>query len=124
MKKECNEQDPAFQAMQQEFKDLIQNCSEEERAVLMDRFDKLVEGYTHMEDLIQGREELCGHWSKYSDTHKAAQAKLKTLQQKLASPDIKEEEVGNFTFVGFSSMFLTHKDSYDQSFNRNSMLTT
>lgn len=93
MKKECGEQDPAFQALQQEFKDLIQNCSEEERAVLMDRFDKLVDGYTKMEDLIGGREELCQEWNKYSDAHKTVQAKLKTLQARLASPDIKEEEV-------------------------------
>lgn len=85
--------DPAFQALQQEFKDLIQNCSEEERAVLMDRFDKFVDGYTKMEDLIGEREELCGHWNNYSDAHKTAQTKLKNLQARLASPDIKEEEV-------------------------------
>ncbi|XP_076442566.1 muscle-specific protein 300 kDa-like isoform X3 [Babylonia areolata] len=93
MKKECGEQDPAFQALQQEFKDLIQNCSEEERAILMDRFDKVVDGYTKMEDLIGEREKLCQQWSKYSDTHKSAQAKLKNLQARLAAPDIKEEEV-------------------------------
>nr|KAG5692778.1 hypothetical protein BaRGS_009394 [Batillaria attramentaria] len=93
MKKECGEQDPAFQALQQEFKDLIQNCSEEERAVLMDRFDKVVEGYTKMEDLIGAREDVCHQWSKYSDAHKAAQAKLKSLQARLAAPDITEEEV-------------------------------
>ena len=93
MKKECGEQDPAFQALQQEFKDLIQNCSEEERAILMDRFDKVVDGYTKMEDLIGERENLCQQWSRYSDAHKAAQAKLKNLQARLAAPDIKEEEV-------------------------------
>ncbi|KAK7104412.1 hypothetical protein V1264_019133 [Littorina saxatilis] len=93
MKKENGEMDPAFQALQQEFKDLIQNCSEEERAVLMDRFDKFVDGYTKMEDLIGEREELCGHWNNYSDAHKTAQTKLKNLQARLASPDIKEEEV-------------------------------
>ena len=93
MKKECGEQDPAFQALQQEFKDLIQNCSEEERAVLMDRFDKVIDGYTNIEDLIGAREELCQQWSKYNETHKTAQAKLKNLQTRLAAPDIKEEEV-------------------------------
>jgi hypothetical protein len=93
MKRECSEQDPAFQALQQEFKDLIQNCSEEERAILMDRFDKLVDGYTRMEDLIQGREELCDQWSKYSDAHRNMHNKLKTLQARLAAPDIKEDEV-------------------------------
>ncbi|XP_076463750.1 muscle-specific protein 300 kDa-like isoform X7 [Babylonia areolata] len=93
LRKECGEQDPAFQALQQEFKDLIQNCSEEEKAVLMDRFDKLVEGYTRMEDLIGEREDLCQQWGQYSQTHKAAQAKLKGLQTQLAAPDIQEEEV-------------------------------
>ncbi|KAL8590280.1 hypothetical protein ACOMHN_006396 [Nucella lapillus] len=93
LRKECGEQDPAFQALQQEFKDLIQNCSEEERDVLMDHFDKLLDGYTRMEDLIGEREDLCQQWSQYSDAHKDAQAKLKSLQARLAAPDIKEEEV-------------------------------
>lgn len=93
MKKECGEKDPSFQALQQEFKDLIQNCSEEERRVLMDRFDKVVESYTKMEDLIGAREELCQQWSKYSDVHKTAQTKLKSLQARLGAPDVREEEV-------------------------------
>ncbi|XP_025103982.1 nesprin-1-like isoform X4 [Pomacea canaliculata] len=95
MKKECGEKDPSFQALQQEFKDLIQNCSEEERRVLMDRFDKVVESYTKMEDLIGAREELCQQWSKYSDVHKTAQTKLKSLQARLGAPDVREEEVVN-----------------------------
>lgn len=82
-----------FNALTQEFKDLIQNCSEEEAAMLRDRFDRMMAGYSKVEDLIKNREDLCEQWVNYSGDQKDVQAKLKSLQQKLQQPDISEEEV-------------------------------
>ena len=93
MKAETNQQDPMFQALQQEFKEMMQNCTEDEAAIMGDRFDKVMEGYTRLEDLIQNRENLCENWTKYHEDHKEAQARLKNLQAKLQNPDLKEEEV-------------------------------
>ena len=93
MKAECEAHDPQFETLKQEFKDLIANCPPEEAAILRDRFDHLMNNYSKMEDLIKNREDLCDNWGKYAGDHKETQAKLKTLQAKLASPDIKEEEV-------------------------------
>lgn len=92
---ECGQHDPVFQALQQEFKEMVQNCSKDEAAVLSDRFDRIMEGYTKIEDLIQNRENLCDNWTKYNDDHKEAQAKLKSLQARLQSPDLTEAEVNN-----------------------------
>lgn len=80
MKKECQSEEPNFQALQQEFKELISGCNEDEAAILSERFDKLLQGYTNMEDLIANREELCGKWVDYSDAQKDVQAKLRALQ--------------------------------------------
>jgi len=93
LKKECDENDPAFNALCDEFKELIANCNDDEAAILRDRFDRVMEGYTRVEDILKNRDELCDKWDQYHNTHKEAQAKLKTLQSKLASPNIKEEEV-------------------------------
>ncbi|KAL3874933.1 hypothetical protein ACJMK2_037885 [Sinanodonta woodiana] len=93
LRNECAQQDPMYNALVQEFKDLLQNCNEDERAILSDRFDRIDSGYSTMEDLIKSREDLCQHWDKYQTVHRDAQGKLKTIQAKLASPNIKEEEV-------------------------------
>lgn len=93
LKKECDENDPAFNALCDEFKELIANCNDDEAAILRDRFDRVMEGYTRVDDLLKNREELCQKWDQYQTSHKDAQGRLKTLQAKLASPNIKEEEV-------------------------------
>ncbi|XP_035824390.1 nesprin-1 [Aplysia californica] len=93
MKEECQSQEALFQGLQQEFKELVSVCSPDEAAVLSERFDKMMQGYTRVEDLIGNREELCGKWVAYSDAQREVQTKLKALQAKLASPDITEEEV-------------------------------
>lgn len=93
MKAECESHEPMFNALSQEFKDMIKNCSEEEAALLRDRFDRLMAGYTKVEDLIKNREDLCEEWTNYTGDQKDVQAKLKILQQKLQAPDISEEEV-------------------------------
>jgi len=77
---ECEAHDPVFNHLSQEFKDLIQNCDEDEAAILRDRFDHVLAGYTKVEDLIKNREDLCENWAKYSGDHKETQARLKTLQ--------------------------------------------
>ena len=93
MKRQCSEQDPEFQLLQQDFKDLVQNCSEEERAIITDRFDKLVNGYTSVEDLIADREELYKQWCQYGDAHKTAESKLKILKARLLSGDVNKDDV-------------------------------
>ncbi|GFO48198.1 nesprin-1, partial [Plakobranchus ocellatus] len=93
MKEECQSQEGNFQDLQQEFKELMAVCNPEEAALLSERFDKLMGGYTTVEDLINSRTQLCGKWSDFSDNQKDLQAKIKTLQARLASPDIREEEV-------------------------------
>ena len=93
MKTECTQQEGEFNELSQEFKELVQNCSEDEAAILSDRFERLMAGYSKVEDLIKNRESLCGQWTKYYTAHKDIQGKLKMLQAKLQSPDIKEDEV-------------------------------
>lgn len=93
MRGECEAHEPRFEELKQEFKNLLQNCSEEEAAILRDRFDRLMAGYDKVEDLIKNREDLCEQWMEYSGDQKEVQAKLKTLQQRLQNPDISEEEV-------------------------------
>lgn len=93
LKKECDENDPEFNALCGEFKELLAHCNDDEAAILRDRFDRVMEGYTRVDDLLKNREELCEKWDQYQTSHKDAQARLKTLQAKLASPNIKEEEV-------------------------------
>lgn len=93
LKHECDENEPAFNALCDEFKELIANCNDDEAAILRDRFDRVMGGYTKIDDLLKNREELCDKWDQYQTSHKDAQARLKTLQAKLASPNIKEDEV-------------------------------
>uniref|UniRef100_A0A2C9KCB0 Calponin-homology (CH) domain-containing protein n=1 Tax=Biomphalaria glabrata TaxID=6526 RepID=A0A2C9KCB0_BIOGL len=93
MKDETKSQEKTFQDLQQEFKELIAVCSEEEAAILSDRFNKMLEGYTQVEDLIDNRENLCNKWTGYSDTQKEVQAKIKALQARLQSPNVSEMEV-------------------------------
>lgn len=93
LKRECDENDPEFNALCGEFKELLAHCNDDEAAILRDRFDRVMEGYTRVDDLLKNREELCEKWDQYQTSHKDAQARLKTLQAKLASPNIKEEEV-------------------------------
>lgn len=93
LKRECDENEPAFNALCDEFKELIANCNEDEAAILRDRFDRVMGGYTRIDDLLKNRDELCQKWDEYHTSHKDAQARLKTLQAKLASPNITEEEV-------------------------------
>ena len=80
MKDECQSQEGNFQDLQQEFKELMAVCSPEEAAILSERFDKLMGGYTAVEDLITNRSQLCDKWSDFSDNQKDLQAKIKTLQ--------------------------------------------
>ncbi|CAL1544282.1 unnamed protein product [Lymnaea stagnalis] len=93
MKDETRAQDKTFQELQQEFKELVSVCGEEEAAILSERFNKIIEGYTKVEDLIGNREDLCKKWVGYNDAQKDVQAKLKALQARLQSPNISEAEV-------------------------------
>jgi chromosome segregation ATPase len=93
LKREYDENEPEFNALREEFKELIANCNDDEAAILRDRFDRVSSGYFKIEDLLKNREELCEKWDEYQASHKDTQSKLKTLQNKLASPNIKEEEV-------------------------------
>ena len=93
LKEECLENEPLFNELCEEFKVLVQNCNEDEAAILRDRYDRIMGGFTKIEDLIKNREELCDQWESYQGTHKDTQAKLKNHQAKLASPNIKEDEV-------------------------------
>ena len=80
MKDECKSQEGNFQSLQQEFKELISVCSPEEQAVLSERFDKIMQGYERVEDLIGNREQLCGKWVNYTDAHRDVQGKVKAIQ--------------------------------------------
>ncbi|KAH9507324.1 hypothetical protein Btru_056910, partial [Bulinus truncatus] len=93
LKDETRSQEKTFQDLQQEFKELIAVCNEEEAANLSERFNKILEGYTQVEDLIDNREDLCKKWTNYSDTQKEVQTKLKALQARLQSPNVSENEV-------------------------------
>ncbi|ESO86156.1 hypothetical protein LOTGIDRAFT_167389 [Lottia gigantea] len=93
IRSEFSQQDPTLQMIQQEFRDMMQNCSEEEAAILSERLDRLLNNYSDMEDTIQKREQLCENWINFNDKQKEAQARLKALQARLASPDVKEDEV-------------------------------
>ena len=93
LKKECDENEPAFEQLVAEFKELVANCNEDEAAILRDRFDRVMGGYTKIDDLLKNRDELCQKWDQYQTSHKDAQGRLKTLGAKLANPNIKEEEV-------------------------------
>ena len=93
LKAECLENEPLFNELCEEFKVLVQNCNDDEAAILTDRYDRVMGGFTKIEDLIKNREELCTQWESYQGTHKDTQARLKNLQAKLASPNIKEDEV-------------------------------
>lgn len=93
MKDECKSHDQIFQNLQQEFKELVSNCSSDEAAFLSGRFDKLMQDYTQIEDLIGNREELCTKLFKYTDAQADIQAKVKELQARLSSPNIQEKEV-------------------------------
>lgn len=93
LKEDSEAHEPMFSQLTQEFKDLIQNCPEEEAAILRDRYDHVMANYSRLDDLMKNREEICENWSKYAGDHKDTQTKLKMLQAKLASPDIQQEEV-------------------------------
>ena len=93
MKEDSDAHEPMFSQLTQEFKDLIQNCPEEEAAILRERYDHAMANYSKLDDMIKNREEICEQWSKYAADHKDAQTKLKMLQAKLASPEIQQEEV-------------------------------
>ena len=93
LKAECDENEPLFNELCEEFKVLVQNCNDDEAAILTDRYDRVMGGFTKIEDLLKNREELCTQWDSYQGSHKDTQAKLKNLQAKLASPNIKEDEV-------------------------------
>ncbi|KAK6181528.1 hypothetical protein SNE40_009363 [Patella caerulea] len=90
---EFSQQDGTLQMIQQEFRDMMQNCSEEEAAILSDRLDKLLNNYSDMEETIHKREQLCENWMNFNGSQKDAQAQLKALQARLQSPDLKEEDV-------------------------------
>lgn len=93
MKRECADKEPVFDVLQEEFKELIRTCNDDEAVILGDRFDKLMAGYTKMEDLVKNREEVCQKWDEYHTAHKDTQAKLKQLKARLANGDLTEDEV-------------------------------
>lgn len=93
MKRECADKEPVFDVLQEEFKELIRICNDDEAVILSDRFDKLMAGYTKMEDLVKNREEVCQKWDEYHTAHKDTQAKLKQLKARLANGDLTEDEV-------------------------------
>lgn len=93
LKEDSEAHEPKFSQLTQEFRDLIQNCPEDEATILRERYDHIMANYSKLDDLIKNREEICENWSKYAADHKETQAKLKMLQAKLASPEIQQDEV-------------------------------
>lgn len=77
---ECKSQEPMLQGLQQEFKELISMCNDDEAAVLTEQFDKMMQDYTQMEDCLGGRKELCDKWSSYADAQRDIQGKIKVSQ--------------------------------------------
>ncbi|KAL5008450.1 hypothetical protein ScPMuIL_014031 [Solemya velum] len=93
MKTESEQHEDAFTLLDQECKDLMKDCNEDEAAILSDRYNHLLQAYSKTEELIQNREDVCQQWTEYQTDHRDFQGKLKTLQGKLASPNVKEDEV-------------------------------
>lgn len=95
MKTECEQHEDAYTLLDQECKVLMKNCNEDEAAILSDRYNHLLQAYAKTEELIQNREDVCQQWTEYQTDHREFQGKLKTLQGKLASPNVKEDEVAS-----------------------------
>ncbi|KAH3752033.1 hypothetical protein DPMN_186641 [Dreissena polymorpha] len=93
LQKECDENEPTFEQLCAEFKKLLANCNDDEAVILRDKFDRVMGGYTKIEDTLKSHKEVCEKWDQYQSSHKDAQARLKTLQAKLENPNIKEDEV-------------------------------
>lgn len=93
MLSEWHENSPNYKKLSSDFQYYINSCSEDEAAVLKERYEQISDIYQRVKELSAGREEACQNWLMYAETSKQYQVKLKQLQQQLSSSNIKEPEI-------------------------------
>ena len=90
---EVHSRRPELEKLGQTVQDMMRHASKEEQQALQQRYTALTRDFDSLEDMASSREELCHQWSDYGVVAKAAQLKVKALQQKIASKDLSQAEI-------------------------------
>lgn len=97
MSTESSSWEDAFDGLSADFKSFLSSCSEDEAAVLQERFNQMVTLYTRVKDTSASRVKLCKSWIIYSTLCKKSQGRLKQLQLRLSSPNVSESEIAEIS---------------------------